>query len=162
MQKSFWTLALFRIKFPQILIGPICRSSDFLPQIEQMPKNQVHNQTEAFLLILSGLWKKVILATLLHEYGVADSFAEPERYSTLALWLSMFGYSIQLYCDFSGYTDMARGFALLMGFQIPKNFQNPMLLPSGDFWKRWHITFSRVKRLYLHPSWGLKHSNHPL
>lgn len=149
--KTFVDFALFQNFFPQILIGPICRSSDLLPQIENMPTTKIHNQSEAFLLILSGLWKKVILATLLHEYGVADSFAEPERYSSLALWLSMFGYSVQLYCDFSGYTDMARGFSLLMGFQLPTNFQKPYAATNlGDFWKRWHITYSRWLRDYIY------------
>ena len=160
--KSFLDFALFQNFFPQILIGPICRSSDLLPQIENMSPLKIHNQSEAVLLIVSGLWKKVILATLLHEYGVADSFAEPERYSTLALWLAMIGYSMQLYCDFSGYTDMARGFSLLMGFQLPRNFQQPYSATNlGDFWKRWHITFSQWLRDYIYiPLGGSKNTAH--
>ena len=143
--------ALYQAFFPKILIGPICRSVDLLPQIHAEPSKEISNTTEAGILIISGLFKKIIIATILYDHGVTDAFQDPEAYSFIGLWGSMIGYSIQLYCDFSGYTDLARGSALLLGFQIPDNFKAPYTASNlGAFWQRWHITFSQWLRDYIY------------
>ena len=149
--KNIVEFALFQAFFPQLLIGPICRSVDILPQIQRAPLTHVPNFYQAGLLILSGLWKKVILSTVLFENGSLDVFYDPDQYSAIGLWGGMIGYSIQLYCDFSGYTDLARGFALLLGFSLPENFRGPYGAHNiGEFWKRWHITFSQWLRDYIY------------
>ena len=149
--KTIVDFALFQAFFPQLLIGPICRSVDLLPQIHAPPLKRFPEFNNAGWLILSGLFKKFIVATLLFENGSLDVFSSPENYSALGLWGGMFGYSIQLYCDFSGYTDLARGSALLLGFDIPENFRQPYSASNlGDFWQRWHITFSQWLRDYIY------------
>ncbi len=149
--RSLLDFALFMALFPQLLSGPICKARELLPQIEAPAPPRVRDASLAASLILSGLFKKMVLATLLFNYGVADAFHAPENYSSLALWTVMFGYSIQIYCDFSGYTDMMRGFGLLLGFRIPDNFAGPYAADSvGEFWRRWHLTFSRWLREYIY------------
>ncbi len=149
--KTIVDFALFQAFFPQLLIGPICRSVDLLPQIHATPLKRFPEFNKAGWLILSGLFKKIIVATLLFENGSLDVFDSPENYSSIGLWGGMFGYSIQLYCDFSGYTDLARGSALLLGFDIPENFRQPYSASNlGDFWQRWHITFSQWLRDYIY------------
>ncbi len=149
--KSLIDFALFQAFFPQLLIGPICRSVDLLPQIHAPPLQMFPHLNRAGWLIVSGLFKKIVVATLLFENGSLDVFSSPENYSAFGLWGGMFGYSIQLYCDFSGYTDLARGSALLLGFDIPDNFRQPYAATNlGDFWQRWHITFSQWLRDYIY------------
>jgi D-alanyl-lipoteichoic acid acyltransferase DltB (MBOAT superfamily) len=121
-----------------------------MPQIQSL-RSHVPNVHHAALLILSGLFKKVILATLLYESGVPNAFYDPESQTALGLWIASFGYTAQLYCDFSGYTDMALGIALLFGFILPPNFASPYTATNiGDFWKRWHISFSQWLRDYIY------------
>ena len=147
---SFLNIALFQAFFPKLLLGPICRSSDLIPQLEN-PRKHILNVHQAIILILLGLFKKVILATYLYESGVPNAFFDPESQSALGLWNACFGYTAQLYCDFSGYTDMARGIALLFGYTLPKNFASPYAATNlGDFWKRWHISFSQWLRDYIY------------
>ena len=149
--KTIIDFALFQAFFPQLLIGPICRSVDLLPQIHASPLKRFPQFNKAGWLIISGLFKKIFVATLLFENGSLDVFSSPENYSAIGLWGGMFGYSIQLYCDFSGYTDLARGSALLLGFDIPENFRQPYSASNlGDFWQRWHITFSQWLRDYIY------------
>ena len=143
--------ALFQAFFPQILIGPICRSVDLLPQIHTEPTSLFPQINQAGWLILSGLFKQLFVATLLFNNGSMEVFSSPTTYSMWGLWGGLFGYSIQLYCDFSGYTDIARGSALLLGFDIPDNFRQPYAATNvGDFWQRWHITFSQWLRDYIY------------
>ncbi len=152
--KSLLDFLLFIAFFPQLLIGPICRARDLLPQLENMP-NQVPDVSRAVSLIMSGLFKKVVLATFLATHLVDNAFIAPENYSSLELLLALYGYSIQLYCDFSGYTDMARGIGLLLGFQLPENFNNPYASTNiGEYWRRWHMSFSYWLRDYLYFSFG--------
>lgn len=149
--KSLMDFTLFQCFFPQLLIGPICRSVDLLPQIQGPQKSNIPDMAEACRLILSGLFKKTVIATLLFEHGAHEAFQNPEAYSMIGLWAAMIGYSIQLYCDFSGYTDMARGFALLLGYRLPENFRRPYGVTNlGEFWKKWHITFSQWLRDYIY------------
>ena len=143
--------ALFQAFFPQILIGPICRSVDLLPQIHGEALSHFPRIHQAVWLILSGLFKQLFVATLLFNNGSMEVFSSPTTYSMWGLWGGLFGYSIQLYCDFSGYTDLARGSALLLGFDIPDNFRQPYSATNvGDFWQRWHITFSQWLRDYIY------------
>ena len=147
---SFLNIALFQAFFPKLLLGPICRSADLIPQLEH-PRKHILNVHQAIILILLGLFKKVILATYLYESGVSNAFFDPESQSALGLWSACFGYTAQLYCDFSGYTDMARGIALLFGYTLPKNFSSPYAATNlGDFWKRWHMSFSQWLRDYIY------------
>ena len=148
--KSLLDFALFQAYFPQIMIGPICRSRDLLPQFASLP-TKIPNPMEGLLLICSGLFKKLFLASLLFEYGATTGFEDPIQHSSAALWGSMFGYTMQLYCDFSGYTDMARGFSLLLGIELPRNFDKPYAATNlGAFWQRWHISFSQWLRDYIY------------
>ena len=149
--KNLLDFALFMALFPQLLSGPICKARELLPQIEAPSPPRVQDSTLAVSLILSGLFKRMVMASLLFSYGVADAFHAPENYTSPALWVVMFGYSVQIYCDFSGYTDMMRGFGLLLGFRIPDNFAGPYAANSvGEFWRRWHLTFSRWLREYIY------------
>lgn len=106
---------------------------------------------EGFALILSGLFKKVVLASYLADHVVRDAFQGPEGYSSWGILLAVYGYSMQIYCDFSGYTDMALGVGRLMGFRLPQNFASPYLACDiQDFWRRWHMTLSSWLRDYLY------------
>jgi D-alanyl-lipoteichoic acid acyltransferase DltB (MBOAT superfamily) len=135
--------------FPTILSGPILRAKDFIPQLRQSAP-QV-DMASGFYLLVRGLFKKLVISSYLSEHIVRQVFAAPEGFSSLAVLVGVVSYSIQIYCDFSGYTDMARGIGRLLGFSLPDNFN----LPYGacnlrDFWHRWHITFSTWLRDYLY------------
>lgn len=137
--------------FPQLLIGPICRSRDLLPQLMGPAPNEVPDVSRAVSLIASGLFKKMVLATWLATHLVDETFTAPENYSSVELLVAAYGYSMMLYCDFSGYVDMARGLALLLGFHLPDNFAGPYAATSiAEFWRRWHITFSNWLRDYIY------------
>ena len=143
--------ALFMAFFPQLLIGPICRGHDLLPQIERPAPARIERLPLAISLILSGLFKRMVIASLLFSYGVNQMFDAPENYTAVALWMATFGYTVQIYCDFSGYVDLVRGCALLFGFEIPDNFDNPYSAASvGDYWRRWHMTFSSWLRDFIY------------
>jgi len=143
--------------FPQLIAGPILRASHFLPQLERPRQANGIRITRAGLLITLGLFKKVIIANYLATQLVDDVFANAGYHdSTL---LGVYGYAIQIYCDFSGYTDIAIGCAMLLGYQFPLNFRNPYLAVSiQEFWRRWHITLSTWLRDYLYiPMGGSRH-----
>lgn len=142
---------LFISFFPQLVAGPICRSRDLLPQLAQDAPKDVTYVSEAMTLIGSGLFKKLIVSALLSTRIVEDAFVRPEEFAGVDLFVAAWAYSIQLYCDFSGYTDLARGTSLLCGLKLPENFNAPYAAKSpGEFWERWHITFSRWLRDYLY------------
>ena len=149
--KNIVDFALFMAFFPQLLIGPICRGRDLLPQIERPAPARIEKFPLAVSLILSGLFKRMVVASLLFNFGVSDMFDVPENYTAAALWMAMFAYTAQIYCDFSGYVDLMRGCALLFGFEIPDNFNNPYSAASvGDYWRRWHMTFSSWLRDFIY------------
>lgn len=149
--RSLLDFALFHSFFPKLMSGPIVRSRDFLPQLEGAAPGAVPDLSRAASLILSGLVKKAVLATLIDTHLVNAAFGAPEHYSSPALWVAMFAYSLQIYWDFSGYTDLALGLALLLGFHLPENFNHPYVATNiGDYWKRWHITFSQWLRDYIY------------
>jgi len=149
--KTLLDFLLFQSFFPQILAGPICSSKELLPQIMAPAPPEIPEVSRAIALIVTGLFKKVVLATFLATHMVDNAFALPSDYSSLELLIVVYAYTAQVYLDFSGYTDMARGLGLLLGFRIPENFNHPYRATNiGDFWRRWHITFSRWLRLYIY------------
>jgi len=149
--ESLLDFLLFISFFPQLILGPICRSKDLLPQLMREAPEQIPDLTRAVRLISSGLIKKVFLATFLATHLVNDAFVSPENYSSLELLTAMYAYSAMVYLDFSGYTDMARGTGLLLGFHLPKNFNAPYAATNiGEFWRRWHMSYSRWLRDYIY------------
>jgi len=137
--------------FPQLVAGPIVRAASFIPQLYQDFSLSVREFGHALFLILSGLVKKMLVADFISIHLVDRVFQEPVAYTGLENLLALYGYSIQIYCDFSGYTDIAIGLALLMGFRLPVNFNSPYKARNlSDFWRRWHISLSSWLRDYLY------------
>lgn len=137
--------------FPQLLSGPIARAGDFLVQLKDGGAKKIENLYQNFTLIFLGLFKKLVISSYLVANITDDVFAVPENYSSLVILLAVFAYSLVIYFDFSGYTDLAIGFAGLMGFRSPINFDAPYLsLNIQDFWRRWHITLSSWIRDYVY------------
>lgn len=154
---SLMNVLLYVSFFPQLIAGPILRASHFLPQLERSRQADHIRITRAGILITVGLFKKVIIANYLATQVVDTVFAgTSDQVSSL---LGVYGYAIQIYCDFSGYTDIAIGCAMLLGYQFPLNFRNPYIASSiQDFWHRWHITLSTWLRDYLYiPMGGSRH-----
>ncbi|WP_066220548.1 MBOAT family O-acyltransferase [Formosa haliotis] len=137
--------------FPQLVAGPIVRAESFVPQISKPTFLTKHNFDAGTFLILKGLIKKMLFADFIAMHFLDRVFDTPEMFSGFANIMAMIGYSLQIYGDFSGYTDIAIGLALLMGFELPVNFNSPYKATSaGDFWKRWHISLSTWLRDYLY------------
>lgn len=144
-------VALYISFFPHLVAGPIVRASEFLPQLRE-PRNP-HKVAvgAAVLLIVMGLFKKVVIADTLAREVVDPVFSVPEAFAGADVFLALYAYAVQVYCDFSGYTDMAIGIALLMGLTFPQNFNRPFGARSiGELWRRWHITLSRFVRDYVY------------
>ncbi|MDD2707863.1 MAG: hypothetical protein PHV34_07610 [Verrucomicrobiae bacterium] len=142
-ERNFWRFASFVCFFPQQLMGPISRASQLLPQLQQFPAVRLQNFTDGLSLFLVGLFKKVVLAGYLTLY-VDRVYGDPKAFGAPELVLASIAYGWQIFFDFGGYTDMARGVARLMGFHLVLNFNHPYLATGlGDFWRRWHISFSR-------------------
>ncbi len=147
--KSFPAFALFASFFPTQIAGPIKRYQDFMPQLNEKMKFNPSLFDEGINLILFGLFKKVLFADNL-AVVVQSAFDHPELLSSLDMWLAVYAFAFQIYFDFSGYTDIARGSALLIGFKVPPNFNLPYLSASiSEFWHRWHISLSTWLRDYL-------------
>ena len=129
--------------FPQLVAGPIVRAEEFVPQILKKTRISKEEFNKAIFLILKGLIKKMIFADFIALHFLDKVFDAPTMYTGFANLSALIGYSLQIYGDFSGYTDIAIGVALLMGFHLPTNFNSPYkALNCGDFWKRWHISLS--------------------
>ncbi len=154
---SNWLDYLFYLSFfPQLVAGPIVRARDFIPQIRQNPVVVTREMfgTGVFL-ILTGLFKKAIISDYISLNFVDRIFDEPLLYSGFECLMGIYGYALQIYCDFSGYSDMAIGIALLLGFRFPKNFDAPYKSATiTEFWRRWHISLSMWLRDYLYISLG--------
>jgi D-alanyl-lipoteichoic acid acyltransferase DltB (MBOAT superfamily) len=136
--------------FPQLIAGPILRASQFMPQLETAPNPNRIETSRALMLIAVGLFKKVVLANSLATLLVDDVFTHPAGSSASQILLGIYGYAAQIYCDFSGYTDIAIGCALLLGYRFPDNFNNPYRSATPqEFWRRWHISLSIWLREYL-------------
>jgi alginate O-acetyltransferase complex protein AlgI len=143
--------SLYLSFFPQLVAGPIVRATEFVPQMHRRPDPRRVNSAEAFRLILFGLFKKVVISSFLATHIVDDVFRAPSEFSALENLVAIYAYAIQIYADFSGYTDIAIGCALLLGFRFPQNFDAPYRsLSIQEFWRRWHMTLSRWLRDYLY------------
>ncbi len=137
--------------FPQLIAGPILRASSFLPQLAALRNRMSIRVNSGCLLIISGLFKKVIIANILATRLVDPVFNSPASYQAADTLLAIYGYAAQIYCDFSGYTDIATGCALLLGYRFPRNFNAPYTAVNPqDFWHRWHISLSTWLRDYLY------------
>ena len=137
--------------FPQLVAGPIIKASDFIPQLYKKYNISHRMFGLAVFWILNGLVKKIVLSDYLAMNFIDRVFENPHLFSGFENLMSLFVYSLQVYADFSGYTDIAIGLSLLMGFHLPKNFNSPYkALNCSNFWKRWHISLSRWLQTYLY------------
>jgi D-alanyl-lipoteichoic acid acyltransferase DltB (MBOAT superfamily) len=149
-ERNFLRFATFVCFFPQLMAGPIERAKYLLPQFRQFPPIRLQNFTDGLSLFLVGLFKKLALANYLAFY-VERVYDNPKAFGAPALLLATFAFAWQIFFDFSGYTDMARGIARLLGFNLILNFNNPYLATGlGDFWTRWHISLSTWFRDYVY------------
>lgn len=157
-EPSFLRYATFVSLFPQLVAGPIERASNLLPQLQRTPRISRHDVADGLSLFVVGLFKKVALADYLALY-VDPIYGDPSGFQAPALFLATFAFAWQIYFDFSGYTDMARGIGRMMGIRLMLNFDNPYLATSlGDFWRRWHISLSTWFRDYVYiPLGGNRH-----
>jgi alginate O-acetyltransferase complex protein AlgI len=143
--------ALYLSFFPHLLAGPIVRGTELLPQLRRKRDPESVDYARAFWLILAGLFKKVVISSYVSTAIVQPVFTSPSQHSAPEAIFAAWGYAVQIYCDFSGYTDIASGLALLLGFRFPQNFDAPYTARNlQDFWRRWHMTLSRWLRDYLY------------
>lgn len=169
--KSFWEFALFVSFFPQLVAGPILRARQFLPQLREKINTAnvgrirqivINNSNLKFgiTLMALGFFKKMFIADNLAPF-VNTIFQDPIGLESFTIIMGTIAFAIQIYCDFSGYTDIAIGAAIILGFKIPINFNKPYFATSpSDFWKRWHISLSSWLRDYLYiPLGGNRNSS---
>lgn len=144
--------ALYILLFPQLIAGPIVRYNEVAAQLTDRKENQnINNKVSGLLRFLVGLAKKVLIANTLGEVVDEVFLMDPEGMSSSIAWLGIIAYSFQIYFDFSGYSDMAIGIALMMGFKFPENFNYPYISGSiTEFWRRWHMTLGNWMRDYLY------------
>jgi len=153
--KSLLRYALFVSFFPQLIAGPILRGGEFLSQLEAGGRLEADRTRRGLWLIASGVVKKVIVGDFLLARIVDGVFDQPGVGGAPLHWIAVYSFAFQIYFDFSGYTDMARGTAALLGFELPLNFREPYLSRNpAEFWRRWHITLSRWLRDYLYVPLG--------
>jgi alginate O-acetyltransferase complex protein AlgI len=149
--RSLVDILLYISFFPHLVAGPIVRAKIFLEQTVRRSDPKDIRLAVSVFLIVGGLFKKVVVANYLSTDFVDGVFRSPTEYSRLDLLLGMYAYALQIYCDFSAYTDIAIGVANLLGYQFPQNFNQPYRATSvQDFWRRWHITLSAWLRDYLY------------
>ena len=146
---NFLDFALFVCFFPQLVAGPIERASSLLPQIQKNRKVNLEMVRSGVLLISIGFFKKIAIADTAAT-GIEQIFSDPSKLSTWTLWKGLYLFSLQVYCDFSGYSNIARGVGKLFGIELMENFQAPYLSKNiTEFWRRWHISFSFWLRDYI-------------
>jgi D-alanyl-lipoteichoic acid acyltransferase DltB (MBOAT superfamily) len=149
--RSLVDVMLYMAFFPHLVAGPIVRAADFLQQLAKPSDPRKVELGSSMILILGGLFKKVVIAGHLSTLLVDPVFADPASASRLDLFMAMVGYAVVIFCDFSAYTDIATGVANLLGYHFPPNFNQPYrALSLQDFWRRWHITLSSWLRDYLY------------
>jgi alginate O-acetyltransferase complex protein AlgI len=148
-ERNLSSFMLFILFFPHLIAGPIVRAADFLPQVRRRKHWNWFRAHVGLQLIVMGLFKKLAIADHLAQF--ADPvFADPMAFKSSALWMAVFAYAAQVYCDFSGYTDLALGSAHLLGYRLAENFNMPYLSANiAEFWRRWHISLSTWLRDYL-------------
>jgi D-alanyl-lipoteichoic acid acyltransferase DltB (MBOAT superfamily) len=144
-------LAVYLCFFPHLIAGPIVRGEELLPQIRRRRDPAEVDFSRAVWMIMAGLFKKVVISSYVSTAIVQPVFSAPGAHSAPEVIFAAWGYAVQIYCDFSGYTDIAIGLALLLGVRFPVNFDAPYTARNlQDFWRRWHITLSRWLRDYLY------------
>ncbi|MCW3083075.1 MAG: rane bound O-acyl transferase family protein [Bacteroidetes bacterium] len=152
---SFLDYCFFLSFFPKLVMGPIVRASDFIPQIRKDIMVTDSDVARGLYLILGGLFKKVVISDFIYVNFVQYIFDDPSRHSGIECLLGVYGYAMVIYCDFSGYSDMAIGMAKWMGFTINDNFDSPYQSSSiTEFWRRWHMSLSSWLKDYLYISLG--------
>lgn len=150
-EKKFINYLLFLSFFPKLVMGPIVRAKDFIPQLHKPYELTEADFAKGFYLIVSGLFKKLIISDYLTLNLVNYVFDDPARHTGLECLIAALAYAIVIYCDFSGYSDVAIGIARWMGIKIPANFLSPYQSKSiTEFWRRWHISLSSWLRDYLY------------
>jgi alginate O-acetyltransferase complex protein AlgI len=148
---SLMDVAILQAFFPHLVAGPIVRANELLPQLRTPRDPRTVLAGPGLFLIAGGLIKKTVVADELARRVVDPVYNDPIAHSGGEIMLAFYAFAAQIYCDFSGYTDMAIGIALLLGFQLPQNFNRPYAAVSlQDFWRRWHMTLSRWLRDYLY------------
>ena len=153
-EKNPVKLALYISFFPQIVSGPIVKAGEFLPQLYEDRNISIANLEKGVQIFLFGLFKKVVIADNISVFANAV-YANPAQFGGGTVLLAVVGYAIQLYCDFSGYSDMAVGCACSLGYDLPKNFDLPFISRSiKEFWKRWHMSLSTWLMEYVYISLG--------
>lgn len=153
--KNWFDYNFYLSFFPQLVAGPIVRARDFIPQIHRKPFVSKEMFGRAIFLIVSGLLKKAVISDYISVNFVDRIFDNPHLYSGVENLAGVYGYALQIYCDFSGYSDMAIGLALLMGFHFNINFDAPYKSATiTEFWRRWHISLSSWLKDYLYISLG--------
>ncbi len=150
--KNFWDYQLYIILFPKLIAGPIIRFHEIADQITDRSKNDTYQfRLNGFIRFVLGLSKKVLIANVMGAYADSIFNGSLNDLSSLSAWLGIIAYTFQIYFDFSGYSDMALGLGMMMGFVFPENFNNPYTAHSiTDFWRRWHITLGAWMRNYLY------------
>lgn len=149
---EYFTFVAF---FPTLIAGPIVRANELLPQFSVHPTLTSEQGGRAIFLIMLGMIKKIAIADFLANNLVDRVFDQPQLYSSVETLAAIYGYALQIYCDFSGYTDIAIGSAILLGFKLPENFNSPYrAVDLRDFWRRWHITLSKWLFDYVYVSFG--------
>jgi len=149
-EASILRFALYVTYFPQLVAGPIERAKNLVPQLRQHFEFDYARVRDGLSLVVWGLFKKVVIADRIAEY-TTTVFSNPGAYKGLQIWLADYLFVIQLYCDFSGYTDIALGTAAIMGVKLMENFRQPLLsMNVGDLWSRWHISLTTWFRDYLY------------
>jgi alginate O-acetyltransferase complex protein AlgI len=153
--KSYVDYLFFVSFFPQLVAGPIVRAKDFIPQIYSKLKLTKEDVNYGLFLIIGGLIKKTVISDYISINFVDRIFDSPASYTAFENLMAAYGYTIQIYCDFSGYSDMAIGIAMLLGFKLPTNFRTPYKSASiTEFWRRWHISLSTWLKDFLYISVG--------
>jgi alginate O-acetyltransferase complex protein AlgI len=148
--RSWWRYAMFVTYFPELVAGPIVRASVFLPQMTRSLKPSWPRAYVGLQLVALGFSKKLLVADRLAKF-VDVVFSRPSLYNTWTVWSAVIAYALQIYCDFSGYSDIAIGISRIIGFDLPENFNMPYSSTSiTEFWRRWHITLSQWLRDYLY------------
>ena len=150
-ERSFLRFFTFLAFFPQLVAGPIVRRSELLPELRRLPMFRSGQVGKGLFRIGRGMVKKIVLADILRVGIVDPLFTDPENFTGLELMVGLYAYTLQIYYDFSGYTDIAIGSALLFGITLPENFRRPYKAVNiTDFWRRWHITLSLWVRHYVY------------
>lgn len=153
--RSFLDYLFFLSFFPKLMMGPIVRAADFIPQIRKQIVLTAHDVSKGLFLVLSGLFKKVVISDFIYLNLVQYVFDDPSRHTGMECLFAVYGYALVIYCDFSGYSDMAIGIAKWMGIDININFLAPYQSSNiTEFWRRWHISLSSWLRDYLYISLG--------